>query len=386
MTAPRAASPASGRPIEGDLVERAVERWRRFWFEPRPMTTLGLVRIAFGLLMVGWSLSLLPDLLTFFGRDGVRPRPPDVRYTWGLLHVFPSDRAVVVVWVLLAASAVALTLGWHARLAALLVFVAVLSFQRRDIFIFNSGDVVVRVEALYLALAPTGAALSLDRRRTAGSFWDAQVRAPWVLRLMQVQLSVIYLSTAHDKLTGVSWNEGSAVSYALRLTDLQAFALPDWLTTNALLMNVATWSTVLLEISLGVLVWHRRLRPWVLGAGVVMHLIFLFTLAVAFFSFAMFVLYLAFVPAETAQRWVDRVRQRLGRRAAEPDAAGPPPADAAGRQADAAGRQGDAPLRQADDSVADHPAADDPAARDEPGADDAAARDAAGADAQTPTG
>jgi HTTM domain len=213
--------------------------------------------------------------------------------------------------VLLLVAALALTVGWHTRLAALAVFVVMLSFQRRDIFVFNSGDVVLRIEALYLALAPAGAALSLDRRRTAGSFWDAQVRAPWGLRLMQVQLSIIYLTTVHDKLTGTTWNEGTAVSYALRLTDLQAFALPDWLTTNAVLMNFATWGTLVLELSLGVLVWNRRLRPWVLGAGIVMHMIFLLTLAVAFFSFAMYVLYLSFVPEDTARRWVDRVRVRL---------------------------------------------------------------------------
>src|SRR5262249_36412095 len=243
----------------------------------------------------------------------------------GLLHIASSDRAVVAVWVLLLLAALALTVGWHTRLAALVVFVAVLSFQRRDIFVFNSGDVVVRVEALYLALAPAGAALSLDRRRTAGSFWDAQVRAPWALRLMQGQLSIIYLSTVHDKLTGTTWNQGTAVSYALRLTDLRAFALPDWLTTNAVLMNLATWGTLVLEISLGVLVWNRRLRPWVLGAGVVMHLIFLLTLAVAFFSAAMYVLYRSFVPHETARSWVDRLRARLpARSVAEPAAAGAP--------------------------------------------------------------
>lgn len=313
MTAPQHRADA-GR---GDLLDRVVDGWRRFWFQPQPMTSLGLVRIAFGLLMLGWSLSLLPDLLTFFGRDGVRPGPPAIRYTWGLLHVFPSDRGVIVVWALLFAAALALTVGWHTRLAALVVFVGVLSFQRRDIFVFNSGDVVVRVEALYVALAPAGAALSLDRRRTAGSFWDAQVRAPWVLRLMQVQLSIIYLSTVHDKLTGTAWNQGTAVSYALRLDDLQAFPVPHWLTTNAVLMNAATWGTLLLEISLGVLVW-TRLRPWVLAAGVLMHLIFVLTLAVAFFSVAMYVLYLAFVPPAAAQRVVDRVRARLPRRAQEP--------------------------------------------------------------------
>jgi hypothetical protein len=293
------------------VVARAVDRWSRFWFTPQPATALGLVRIGYGLVMTGWAFSLLPDLLTFFGTRGVQPGPPSIPYTWGLLHGWRSDPAVWTVWGLLLASAVALTVGWHSRLAALLLFACVLSFERREPYIFNSGDGLLRIESLYLVLAPAGAALSLDRRRTAGSFWRAQVRAPWVLRLMQIQLSVVYLSTAHDKLAGVTWNNGTAVSYALRLLDLRNVGAPQWLVMNPLLMNLAAWVTLALEISLGVLVWNRRWRLRVLAVGVVLHLVILVALAVGFFTFSMFVLYLAFLPPEVAGRWVERVRRRL---------------------------------------------------------------------------
>ena len=39
------------------------------------------------------------------------------------------------------------------------------------------------------------------------------------------------------------------------------------ITTNALLMNVATWSALALELAIGVLVWNPRARPKVLAAG-----------------------------------------------------------------------------------------------------------------------
>jgi hypothetical protein len=288
---------------------------------------LGLVRIAFGLVMIGWSFSLLPDLLTLFGPGGMLPDTPRIRYTWGLLHIFGgSNSGVVAVWALLLLASIALTVGWHSRLAALVVFIGVVSFERRNVYVFNSGDVALRIEALYLVLAPGGAALSLDQRRRAGSFWVSQVRAPWVLRMMQVQLSLIYLSTVHDKLGGTTWNQGTAVSYALRLTNLQALPVPQWISTNAELMNLASWGTLALELSLGVLVWNRRARPWVLCAGVAMHFIFVTTLAVAFFSFAMYVLYVSFVPTEAAQRFADRVRASLPRRRSSTD---PVPTDPA---------------------------------------------------------
>jgi uncharacterized membrane protein YhiD involved in acid resistance len=77
---------------------------------------------------------------------------------------------------------------------------------------------------------------------------------------------------------------------------------PHWVTANALLMNVATWGTLTLELALGILVWNGRIRPWALAAGVLMHIGIMLTMNVGFFTPAMFVLYLAFVSPETVRR------------------------------------------------------------------------------------
>jgi hypothetical protein len=294
----------------GTMVGSAVERWRRFWFFPEPATTLGVIRVAFGLLVVGWTLSLLPDLTTLFGEHGVAPDPQTTGDAWTLLEVTNRDAVVVGLWLLLLASSTALVLGWHSRLASVVVFVSIVSFQRAAPSVFNSGDGLLRIESFFVMLAPSGAALSLDRRRTAGSFWSAQERAPWILRLMQVQLTVIYVFSVLNKLSGDTWREGTAVSYALQMTDIGIFAWPSWITGNALAMNAATWGALLSEAAIGVLVWNRRWRPWVLAVGLVMHAMIMITFAIAFFSLAMYVLYLAFVPAERMQRVVDRVRRR----------------------------------------------------------------------------
>lgn len=298
--------------------EALAGHWRTFWFRPESATTLGVVRIAFGVLMVGWTLSLLPDLTNLFGDRSVTPRPQTADSEWTLLAVVPGDGAVFALWTILLASSIALTVGWHSRLAALAVFVCVMSFQRGSPFVFNSGDALIRLESLFLVLAPSGAALSLDRRRTAGSFWSAQMRAPWVIRLMQVQLTLIYLVSVQNKLSGDTWREGTAVSYALRMTDIGNFSPPDWITNHALLMNAATWGALLTEIAIGVLVWNRRARPWVLAVGVIMHAMIMTTFAIAFFSLAMYVLYLAFVPSDTMKRFVEGVRHRIRR----PDSSG----------------------------------------------------------------
>jgi hypothetical protein len=155
--------------------------------------------------------------------------------------------------------------------------------------------------------------LSLDQRRRAGTFWSAQTRPNWPIRLFQVQLSIAYLAAAQAKLAGQPWLHGTAVSYVLRVEDMERIPVPQWFTTNAILMNATTWSVLAVELSLAILVWIARFRPWVLAAGVLMHMSIDLSIQIGIFSYAMFVLYLAWLSPETVRSLPDRM-ERLRRR------------------------------------------------------------------------
>ena len=131
---------------------------------------------------------------------------------------------------------------------------------------------------------------------------------------MQVQLSLIYLAAAQAKLSGEPWLRGTAVSYVLRIEDMQRVPLPHWFVTNALAMNALTWGAVAVELAIGILVWSPRFRPWVLSAGVLMHLLIDIHIQIGIFSYAMFVLYLAWISPETARTLPDKLRQVARRR------------------------------------------------------------------------
>jgi hypothetical protein len=291
----------------------AVRAWERFWFQPAPTSTLALVRIAFGLVMVGWALALVPDLFAFFSRDGVVPAQPR-HLGWGLLLTFPSDEAVIGVWAALLLSSLLVLVGFGTRLAAAVLFVCLLSFERRNILILNSGDFVLQHVALFLALSPAGAALSIDRwLRAREKFWESPSRAQWPLRLMQVQLSVIYLASVWAKVRGVTWNDGTAVSFALRVEDLARFPVPDAFGTTPILANLLTYGTLAVELGVAILIWVPGVRLFAAAGGVLLHVGIDYALTVGFFSMAMLILYLAFLPPETANRFVLWLRGRLAR-------------------------------------------------------------------------
>jgi hypothetical protein len=304
---------------------RLLQRWDRFWFQPFSTATLGLVRIAFGGVMVAWSLSLLPDLMVFFSTRGIVEAQPIGAWPWGLLALVENDAAVVALWGVFLFASLSLMIGFRSRLASVLVFVALVSFQRRNPYVFNTGDLLIRVTAFFLMLSPSGAALSLDRwRQSRDDFWMSPQRTQWGLRLIQIQLSVVYLSGVWAKLRGTAWPDGTAVSIALRIEDIARFPVPAFVTDSAIVSSLATYGTLALETALGIFIWNRRLRPWVLGLGVMLHLSIDYALLVGFFSYVIFVNYLAFIPPERADSMVEWLRTRPWKRSKARSVAHPP--------------------------------------------------------------
>ena len=101
------------------------------------------------------------------------------------------------------------------------------------------------------------------------------------------------------------------MSYALRIPAMERVHMPDWLAASPLASHVITWGVLGVELAIGLLVWNRRARPWVLGAGVALHLGIELTLRVGFFSWVVLASYVAFVPPERAARLAAWCSRRL---------------------------------------------------------------------------
>jgi hypothetical protein len=297
-------------------MNRVVEAWNRFWFEPVESSTFVLFRLAFGLLALGYTISLAPALFAFYSDDGILPAQPTYSGTlaWGLLGWFPSDGAVVLFYFLLLIGAIALLVGFQTRIAALVFFVCLISFGRRNPWVLNSGDLLVQVLAFYMLFMPAGVAGSVDRwLKDPRGLWDFSARSIWPLRLVQVQVSILYIAAVWAKVRGVTWNDGTAVSYAFRIEDIARFPVPSFVTDSLVLANLLTFGTLAVELSIGILVWNRVLRPWVLLLGLGLHLGIDYAVRVGFFSYAVLIAYVAFIPPDAARSFILGTRDRLSR-------------------------------------------------------------------------
>ena len=291
------------------LAAVAWSRWCAFFFAPTSTTPLALTRIAVGLVVLLAAASWAPDLVTFFARDGLSPYQPTGGSGLTVFALDASPTTVRVAFALLVAAALAMTVGLFTRTATVVTLVLLVSFQHRMPYVMNSGDLMLRLLVLLLCLAPAGAALSVDRwRRDPAGFRVAPARAPWALRLVQLQVALVYLTTVVAKLRSVSWPNGTALYYAFQSPDLVRVPLPRALVHSRPAVALMTYGLLAVEVAFVLLVWPRVTRRWVLAAGVVMHVLGHVFLVLSIFSYVVLAAYVAFVPPETADRLVARVR------------------------------------------------------------------------------
>lgn len=325
------------------MIARAADRWTAFWFAPTDPATLALVRIAFGTLALLWTLSLAPDLGAFFSPAGLvgGSAPRWSGGQWSVLWPADSALAIGALYVALLVACAGVALGWRTRWCAVIVFVGLTSLQRANPYVFNSGDTLLRLLALYVMISPAGAEFSLDRLRARRRGAAARLIPAWPLRLIQIQVSVMYLGAVWSKLHGPTWRDGTAASYAARLPDLVRFPLGRVFEDSALAAQIATYATLAVESSLAVLIWHRRTRPFAITAGVALHLSIDLSIRVGFFTLAVLVAYLSFADPRRVRAAVAAARRF---RALEREPEGVRPALTAGDSAGACGRRAGASI------------------------------------------
>lgn len=299
------------------LRSRARRLWNEFFFRRQSPVPIALFRIVYGTL-AGITLCLLrPDWLSWYGIHGWLSLPTALKLEPGrrlnLFTVIPQNDAWVnaIFWIALG-SAVLLTIGLFTRISSILVFVCMNSVQQRNLYITHGGDTFLRLAGFFLIFAPAGAALSLDRLfRVWRTKQPSHVpcHRPWAQRMIQIQLSLMYLSAFLVKVNGATWLHGTALFYVYHLEELRRFPLPSWF-FRPIVLNLGAWSTLALEFCLGVLIWIKEFRYTLLGIGLLFHLWLEYSLNIPLFQWDVLCGYILFVDADDIARMGAKIRGR----------------------------------------------------------------------------
>src|SRR5262249_18258281 len=118
----------------------------------------------------------------------------------------------------------------------------------------------------------------------------------WGLRLFQIQMVLIFLSTGLVKLGGDVWVHGTALYYVSRLDDVFGrFPVPAWAFDTPWVVALLTWAVIAVELLVPLLIWFRETRRLCLVGLLLFHLANEWTMNVFLFHWIMLIGWISFL-------------------------------------------------------------------------------------------
>ena len=300
-----------------------------YWFGEIDTRWLSVFRILLGLLILKDAIYHLPLARIFYSDDGIIPRRTlfdglvrEPRFSLMDAMGQPSMAFLFFcIWIIVL---ILLIVGYRVRLMTILNFIIILSVHERNGYILTSADTLMRAMCFWMMFAPVGQYYSIDaiRRRwqkfretgdTAQLRVEDEARTAFALplRLIQMQLVIVYVSTGFLKAISPIWQAGEAMHYVVQI---ETFILPfgAWMRNwSPDILKLLSYFSMYAEIAIPILlllpfVWRwSRLLAFILA--LMLHGGIAISFSIQDFSILMLICYLPFFePA-----WLVWIENRL---------------------------------------------------------------------------
>ena len=274
---------------------RAGRLFRAWRDEVGDVQRLGLVRLALGFFLFRQALHDV-EHEAVWGYFGTRFHIPIVPES-----LVPSTIGFGAIEAALLALGALVVAGLAARPALLLSGIGGIFLLLADRMRYHHHIYTLYVMALLVAFMPCDRSWARGRRFAAD---DERLGPLWAVRLLQLQLTLIYLTSGGSKLLDADWRSGVVladriVRYGSRAIALGVpHALVDFL-RSPLGGHLMAKGTIATELGLAVLLWVPRTRRLAAWAGIIFHVTIDLTTGVDVFSWLSILILYLFATYET---------------------------------------------------------------------------------------
>jgi hypothetical protein len=207
--------------------------------------------------------------------------------------------------------------GYKSRLTTLVSGLLTMGFYYLYGFLFDYEPYThhhtywLGIATLLCALTPCDKSYSLDRWFSVSRSLREGLPLPpergnlWGLRLIVVQLTMMYFWSAYNKMHA-GFLSGDRLE-ALFMYYYIGSSLSDWASWSYM-FPLAAWLVVMLEIVLAFFLPFQRTRKYLVLPGIALHLIFYIMLPVSTYSITIILLYLAYFDADRVHRTLDKIQ------------------------------------------------------------------------------
>jgi hypothetical protein len=224
------------------------------------------------------------------------------------------------------------TVGFQTRITSVLTWLAAVSYLHRNPQVLFGQDTMMNILLIYLMVANSGAALSVDRwlacrkakrlsiarSGTIDAATAAFLAAPppsvstgFAQRLLQVHFCFIYMAAGLSKLKGAAWWNHNAfwdtlINPEFTMVHFEWYEnLLRWTASSrpafAAVAAAGVWFTLFIEISLPFLVW-TKMRPWAVILGFMLHAGVGVFMGLLIFSLFMMVMLFSYLPGQAVRQ------------------------------------------------------------------------------------
>ncbi len=288
-----------------------LENFMQFLFSADRGLSLAYMRIVLGTTLLYLAIFRTGNL-DQYGPGSLIPRDqalvifPEFYKPWLQFFFWPDSLAPVAHYSLIGLY-ILLILGLSNRFFMLLTWVIAQGFIQRNYSILFGADLIGNLILFYLSFTlcnehlsvwswlqkkASGHMSSRLQQRTSLSQFSRDLSSIAV-RLMQVQMCVIYAYTGFEKLKGMSWWDGTALWTVLANPQFTNYDLL-WLSHFPIVFAIGTFITIIFEVYFPVMVYLKQTRFLWLGLGVFFHLMIGVLLGLMPFSLVMLSTYVLF--------------------------------------------------------------------------------------------
>jgi hypothetical protein len=219
--------------------------------------SFGIDYRSLALLRVGTAVAILinlawriPDLRSFYSDEGCVPRTciiqlADSPWFFSLYNGTGNWLFVAALFLLAAALAVMLGIGFCTRFASIASWVMIVSLQNRNPMVVDGQDMLLRMILFWGMFLPWGNCLSIDSTRESAKKIVNATICNLATAAYTIQIVLIYFCTAVHKNTP-EWINGTAGLYSLNI-DFVTTSLGVYLTQFPELLKTLTFATVISE-------------------------------------------------------------------------------------------------------------------------------------------
>lgn len=258
---------------------------------PHRLRALSLIRIIFGINVLALYAQHLRQYEFLWGDQGLMPWSTFmatlmIQRNYSLYALTSDGHVAALLFGAGAVVAFLFTIGAFTRVVSVLFFIFTWSLYTRNIYLLDGGDNLLYLTALLMIFTNCAAYYSVDaifRTRRAANRFVAMLHNYAVIAIM-AQTCMVYLISAFYKVGGHKWQDGTALYYILHVDEFQLVPWVVHAVENPMITTVMTYGTMLTQAAFPFLIFHKRLKWFVVPAIVGMHVGIGYTMGLAYFS------------------------------------------------------------------------------------------------------